>query len=83
MKFMNKTFPEKLVSSSPAEVLEYHLMSLKDGELIPKDFRLSDIARKAIIKVIDEQWKKEYNVDIITASIFGFVTGYYMGRNQL
>ena len=80
---MNKTFPEKLVSSSPAEVLEYHLMSLKDGELIPKDFRLSDIARKAIIKVIDKQWEEKHSVDIITASIFGFVTGYYMGRNQL
>lgn len=73
--------PEVLETKSPAEVLEYHTLTLKNMGAIPKEFKLSDSARRYILAVIHTEWGKENSTDKITSSIFGFLTGFYMGRN--
>ena len=73
------TIPDSLDSDNPAETLEYHIGFLKDIKAIPQDFKLSDNSRKYLVEKITEMWELENAVPIISHTIFGFITGYYLG----
>ena len=79
---MIETFPEKLDSSNPAEVLEYHITAMKEMQGLPQDFKLSDNARDYIIDVIHRLWEQEHGEERITQAIFGFCSGFYLGKNE-
>jgi hypothetical protein len=69
-------------SSDPSEVLELHINSQKEHGNLPKDFRLSDVARNVAKNMITGLLERGEPSERVTNAIFGFCYGYLCHQKE-
>ena len=68
--------------SDPSEVLELHIKSQIEHDKLPKDFRLSDVAREVVKKMIHGLLERGEKSESVTNAIFGFCYGYLCHQKE-
>jgi len=68
--------------SDPSEVLEFHINSQKEHGNLPKDFRLTDVARNVAKKMITGLLERGQPSEVVTIAIFGFCYGYLCHQRE-
>ena len=68
--------------SDPSEVLELHINSQKEHGELPKDFKLSDVARTVAKNMIYKLLEAGEPSERVTNAIFGFCYGYLCHQRE-
>jgi hypothetical protein len=69
-------------SSDASEILGLHIKSQKELGLLPKDFKLSDVGRDVITKIIYELLDLGEPREAVANTVFGFCYGYLCHQRE-